>query len=113
MISQKVLLGFMLFAMASLIALVLYNMCNNIKYRNDKEMKDVMIKAKAVSAWTLFGYGPLVTVVTFFTGENVVFTPFRVRIVLMFALGVQCLVELFAAIYFKAELEKSRIKVVD
>ena len=113
MISQKVLLGFELFAMGAFIVLVLYNMCNNIKFKNDKEMKNVMIKAKAVSAWTLFGYGPLVSVVTFFTGKNVDFTLFQVRIVLMFALGVQCVVELFAAIFYKSELEKSRIKVVD
>ncbi len=76
------------------------------KKHNDDEAKNVLTKARALSAFTLgFTFICWEGIATFILGKDVIFTIGRTQIIIMILFGIQCAVELLAGWYYSSVKE--------
>lgn len=95
------IVGMLIASLVAVIALFVWRAFIGIKHKNNAELKTVILKARAFSVlplWIIFlCWGSI----TFFIDANTTFTVSNVRTIVVILLGLQCVMELIAGIYYE------------
>lgn len=102
--NHGIIVGMLVFSGVALFALVIWKAINEAKYKQDEEWKNVITKARAFSAFTLWILFLCWTAITTFIDVEAIFTFSHVRTIVIVILGIQCAMELMAGIYYQSKM---------
>lgn len=115
MLSQNFLAVMGVVAGVLVLAWAIWMIYIGVKYRanQDVEIKLIITKAKACSSYVLWFMLIVWGLVSSYIGAQTTLTVSQVQFFIMLLLGIQCVIEMFAFVYYKDELKKKTESVVE
>lgn len=107
--THGLIVGLLIASGAAVIALFVWRAFIGVKQKNNAELKTVLLKARAfstISLWIIFLCWGLIS---FFIDADTTFTVSNVRTMITVLLGLQCVMELIAGIYYEKNVRAGEI----